>query len=153
VSERAPTLLVIEDARDQAVLVGAVASSAVPGLAVHIAGDGQEGIDFLAGIAPLKDPAESPTPDLVILDLMMPVVDGFGVLEWIREHLGSAPFPVVVFTGSESPEHEQRARELGAADVLRKPTGLDGLGESIRGIVSCWISQSDLIAAHMRQSG
>lgn len=152
-SERAPTLLVIEDAQDQAILVGVAARRAVPGLDVHIAGNGQEGIDYLAGIEPLSDPPRSPTPDLVILDLIMPVVDGFGVLEWIREQLGEQPFPIVVLTGSPDPEHEERAAELGATSVHQKPTDLDALGEAVRRIVTRWISESDLIAAHMRWSG
>lgn len=151
--DRAPQLLVIEDARDQAILVGVAARQALPGLEVHIAEDGQQGIDFLSGTAADAGPAVTPTPDLVILDLLMPVVDGFGVLEWIRERFGDAPFPVVVLTGSLNPEHESRARELGASDVFEKPQQLDVLGTTVRGIVTRWISPSDIMAAHMRLSG
>jgi CheY-like chemotaxis protein len=144
VDEHAPQLLVIEDARDQAVLVGVAARMALPGLEVHIAGDGQEGIDYLSGAA---------TPDLVILDLMMPVVDGFGVLEWLAENLDPVPFPVVVLSGSIDPEHEARARALGASAVFEKPKSLDGLGTTVRSIVTRFISAGDIMAAHIRQSG
>jgi CheY-like chemotaxis protein len=153
VDERAPTLLVIEDAQDQAILVGVAARKAHPGLVVHIAEDGQQGIDYLSGIAVLQDPPTNATPDLVILDLVMPVVDGFGVLEWISEQMGGPPFPVVVLTGSPNAEHEERARSLGAAAVHQKPTDVDGLGETVRGIVRRWIDPSDMMAAHMRWSG
>jgi len=144
VDERAPTLLVIEDARDQAILVGVAARNAHPGLTVHIAGDGQQGIDYLA---------EHEPPDLVILDLMMPVVDGFGVLEWIRKQMGRPPFPVVVLTGAPNPKNEARALDLGAKEVHKKPTDLEGLGVSVRAIVRRWISPRDMMAAHMRDSG
>jgi len=153
VSERAPTLLVIEDAQDQAVLVGVAARKTHPGLEVHVAEDGQQGIDYLSGIAPLQDPPKNATPSLVILDLVMPVVDGFGVLEWIRDELGAPPFPIVVLTGTCSPENEQRARELGATDVYEKPTELGGLGDTVRRIVRRWINPGDIMAAHMRSSG
>ena len=144
--ERAPTLLVIEDARDQAILVGVAARNAHPGLSVHIAEDGQQGIDYLAR-------PENATPDLVILDLMMPVVDGFGVLEWIRDRMGKPPFPVVVLTGAPNPKNEERARSLGALEVHPKPTDLEGLGKTVRDIVRRWISPKDMMAAHMRWSG
>jgi len=153
VDERAPTLLVIEDARDQAILVGVAARNAHPGLVVHIAEDGQQGIDYLSGIAAMTNPPTNATPDLVILDLMMPVVDGFGVLEWIRDQMGGAPFPVVVLTGAPNPSNEARARDLGAADVHRKPTDLDGLGVAVREIVRRWISPQDMMGAHMREWG
>lgn len=148
--ERAPTLLVIEDAEDQAILFGVAARNAHPGLVVHTAEDGQEGIDYLSGIAPLKDPPENSTPDLVILDLDMPRVDGFGVLEWIRDELGEAPFPVIVLTSTVNAEREERARALGATDVREKPKDLDGLGTTVREIVTRWINPGDMIAAHMR---
>ncbi len=150
--ERVPRLLVIEDARDQAVLVGVAARNALPGLEVHIAENGQEGIDFLsATVASDSDPA--PTPDLVILDLFMPVVDGFGVLEWIGEHLSPTPFPVVVLTGSANPEHDSRARSLGATDVFEKPKSLEGLGTTVREVVTRFIRPGDILSAHMRNSG
>lgn len=151
--ERAPTLLVIEDARDQAILVGVAARNAHPGLTVHIAGDGRQGIDYLSGTAAITDRPTNATPDLVILDLMMPVVDGFGVLEWIGDRIGKAPFPVVVLTGAPNPGNEARARDLGAAEVHRKPTDLDGLGVTVRDIVRRWISPGAMMAAHLRDSG
>lgn len=151
--ERAPTLLVIEDAQDQAILVGVAARHAHPGLEVHIAEDGQQGIDFLAGISPKQDPPTNPRPDLVILDLEMPVLDGFGVLEWVRDNFEASTFPVVVLTGSPDPYDEARARELGATEIYQKPTDLEGLGETVRKIVQRWIDPGDIMAAHMRSSG
>ena len=153
VEERAPTLLVIEDARDQAILVGVAARRAHPGLEVHIAEDGQQGIDYLSGIAPLQDPPVNPVPDLVILDLEMPVVDGFGVLEWLRETPAVPLFPVVVLTASQNPDYEKRALELGATEVHQKPTELAGLGSTVKQIVKRWIDPRDIMAAHMRTAG
>lgn len=90
---------------------------------------------------------------MVILDLMMPVVDGFGVLEWIRAKLGTPRFPVVVLTASPEPSYEARARALGATEVYQKPTDLAGLGEAVRKMVRRWINPRDIMAAHMRQFG
>lgn len=153
VGERCPTLLVIEDARDQALLVGVAARRAHPGLDVRNADNGVEGISYLRGIAPLQNPPAHPTPDLVILDLFMPELDGFHVLRWIREHLSPAPFPVVVLTASPKPEDEAMALELGAAAVHRKPTDLAALGDTVQAIVHSWIGRSAIIGAHMSSMG
>ena len=132
---RDPTLLVIEDARDHALLVRVAARRALPGLDVRVAGDGMEGIAYLAATAPFHDRRSHPFPDLVILDLLMPDIDGFGVLEWIRDNRGPGYVPVVVLTSSEDPSHEGRSMDLGAQAFYRKPTDLDGLGETVRSIV------------------
>jgi two-component system response regulator len=133
-----PTLLVIEDARDHALLVRVAARRALPGLDVRVAGDGREGIAYLAGTPPFQDRRSHPMPDLIILDLLMPDVDGFEVLEWMAEHrLSNAP--VVVLTSSENPEHEPRSMELGASAFYRKPDSLDELDAVVRSIVEEWV--------------
>ena len=64
-----PTLLVIEDAREHAILVRVAARRALPGLDVRVAGDGREGIAYLAGTPPFQDRRSHPVPSLIILDL------------------------------------------------------------------------------------
>jgi CheY-like chemotaxis protein len=131
-----PTLLVIEDARVDAMLVRVAARRALPGLDVRVAGDGREGIAYLEGLPPFQDRRRShPFPDLVILDLLMPEVDGFGVLEWLRDRKGVRPLPVVVLTASPDPTHEGRALGLGATAFHRKPGDPEGLAEVVRRIV------------------
>jgi len=152
-SKRAPTLLVIEDVQDQAVLVGVAARRAHPGLDVRIVSEGLDGISYLAGQPPFEDRRANPTPNLVILDLKMPDVDGFEVLSFIRERLAPAPYPVVVLTASSDPEDEARARQLGAVDVQRKPTDLDSLDSVVREIVYEHIGRGDIIAAHIFEAG
>jgi two-component system response regulator len=136
-----PTLLVIEDARDHALLVRVAARRALPGLDVRVAGDGREGIAYLAGTPPFQDRRSHPMPDLIILDLLMPDVDGFKVLEWMGEHRLSA-VPVVVLTSSENPDHESRSMDLGASAFYRKPDNLDALDSVVRSIVEEWVDPS-----------
>jgi len=133
-----PTLLVIEDARDHALLVRVAARRVLPGLDVRVAGDGREGISYLDGTPPFQDRRSHPTPDLVILDLIMPNVDGFGVLEWMSTSR-AAHIPVVVLTGSPDPDHERMSLERGAKGFYRKPADLEALGDVVRQIVEEWI--------------
>ena len=130
-----PTLLVIEDAREHAILVRVAARRALPGLDVRVAGDGREGIAYLAGTPPFQDRRSHPHPSLVILDLIMPEVDGFQVLEWMRGEHGPEATPVVVLTSSPDPEAEGRSLSLGASAFYRKPETLDRLGEIVKSIV------------------
>lgn len=150
---RVPTLLVIEDTRDQALLVGAAARRAHPGLDVRIANNGVEGVAYFAGRAPFEDETSRPAPDLVILDLFMPELDGFGVLTWLKDNLSPMPFPVVVLTSSHKPEDEERARELGAVEIFSKPGELQALGEVVKGIVHRWIGRGQIIGAHIWSAG
>lgn len=131
-----PTLLVIEDARVDAMLIRVAARRSLPGLDVRVAGDGREGIAYLEGLPPFQDRRSHPFPDLVILDLLMPEVDGFGVLEWLKERRNVRPVPVVVLTASTDPTHEARAVGLGATAFHRKPGDPEGMIEVIRGIVA-----------------
>jgi DNA-binding response OmpR family regulator len=153
VAKRAPTLLVIEDAHDQAILVGIAAQRAHPGLDVRMAHDGSDGIAYFEGSPPFEAEDARPAPDLVILDLSMPEVDGFEVLGWLKERFDPLPFPVVVLTGSDDPDDDVRARALGATDVRRKPTDLDVLGAVVREIVHEHIGRGEIIGAHIWDSG
>ena len=130
-----PTLLVIEDAREHAILVRVAARRALPGLDVRVAGDGREGIAYLAGTPPFQDRRSHPYPSLVILDLIMPEVDGFQVLEWIGKEHGREGVPVVVLTASPDPDAEGQSLSLGASAFYRKPDTLDRLGEMVKEIV------------------
>lgn len=146
-----PTLLVIEDMQDQAILVGIAARRAHPGLDVRTAANGGEGIDYLTGV--LEERKNHPTPDLVILDLFMPEVDGFAVLGWLAEQDEALGPPVVVLTSSCSARDEIRAIEMGAVAVYKKPEHVSELGDTVREIVHEWIGESEIISAHIEEMG
>ena len=97
---------------------------------LKIARNGQEAIDYLAGTGCYANRIEYPLPCLVLLDLGMPVCDGFQVLMWIREQLRFRNLPVVVFTASDNEACKDKSVIFGATEYItkpRNPTGLDGL--------------------------
>jgi len=153
VRPRAPTLLVIEDSQDQAILFAAAARRARPGLDVRNSPDGLDGITYLAGLPPYDDRRAHPAPDLILLDLIMPEVDGFEVLTWIMDRPDLPTVPVVVLTASVNPHDERRALALGATAVYRKPNDLHELTEVVRAIVDQWIAPSEMIGAHIWAAG
>jgi DNA-binding response OmpR family regulator len=72
-------------------------------------------------------------PDVLLLDLMMPVLDGWGVLE--RLEAEGLRLPTIVVSASDSAANIQRATELGAIGYVTKPFNLRGLIDMINGVL------------------
>lgn len=91
------------------------------GYEVLVARDGNQGLAL----------TERETPDLVILDMMMPKRSGFLVLERLRRTEGDSP-PVIMITANEGNRHKAYAEMLGVDDYIRKPFPMDRLIESVK---------------------
>jgi CheY-like chemotaxis protein len=87
--------------------------------------DGQEVIDYLNGEPPFNDRDSNPIPKLIILDLAMPRVNGFDVLEWMRHDAALSHIPVLAFSGIRRPTDINRAYSLGAKLFLVKTADVD----------------------------
>lgn len=92
----------------------------------------QSGADALLALCPRPDVAQdSLIPDLILLDLNTPRVDGFEVLARIRSNARLAKVPVAVITSSASPADKHRAVLIGATAYIQKPTHLEAFMEGI----------------------
>jgi len=78
---------------------------------VFVAEDGSRGLAL----------AQRQTPDVILLDLMMPIMDGFATLEELRSNPRTAPIPVVIVTAMQPEQVEQRCYSMGARAYVRKP--------------------------------
>jgi DNA-binding response OmpR family regulator len=76
--------------------------------------------------------AQQDTPDLILLDVMMPDVDGWETLGRLTEHPATRGVPVIIFTAREHTRGPQLARDLGASAYLRKPFDAEELIELVR---------------------
>jgi CheY-like chemotaxis protein len=114
-------VLVAEDDEDDRFLIQRAFSKAGINTPVQFAHDGQETIDQLQNIGNSLPGAASPHPSLLLLDLKMPRLDGFQVLEWLNQNASQRPSMVVVFTSSSDPKDMRRAEELGADSYVVKP--------------------------------
>ncbi len=114
-------MLLVEDDADHVFLVRRALAD-VPGteVTVEVAGDGEQALERLARSR--FGPAGR--PQLVLLDLKMPRLDGLEVLRRIRADEATAPLPVVVLTSSERPEDREAAVAAGATWFVCKP--IDG---------------------------
>jgi CheY-like chemotaxis protein len=71
------------------------------------------------------DRAKLLQPDLILLDVMMPDLDGFGVIKILKSDPQTKDIPVIFITGKSTPEDEDKGRSLGAADYISKPFSAD----------------------------
>lgn len=133
-------VLIVEDNADHALLVRLAAERLGGGLDVRVVPDGLEAIAYLKGEDAYADRVAHPFPGLVLLDLIMPRLDGFGVLEWIQSRRELRSLPVVVLTSSISPTDEVRAHRLGARAFYTKPADLTALGSQVREILARWLA-------------
>ena len=107
--------------------------------------DGQQALDYLQREGVHKNPASSPRPDLVLLDLRLPRVDGFEVLRRMKASDEVSRIPVVVLTTSEAEGDIASAYENGASSYLVKPAEFEAYVELLRGFGHYW---SDLNRFH-----
>ena len=88
---------------------------------LHVVEDGNEALSFVADMGNGDGP---PCPDILLLDLNMPKVDGPQVLEQFRKHPACAQTPVIIVTSSDAPNDRERVNALGANAYFRKPSDL-----------------------------
>jgi CheY-like chemotaxis protein len=115
-----PFLLFAEDEAQQvAMLTLACKQAGLAETSYSICGDGLQLVSFLEETEPPL--GCKPMPSCIITDLRMPLVDGFGVLEWVRGNPRFQHLPVTLMTSLLDPELRARAEMLGATEVLLKP--------------------------------
>jgi len=73
------------------------------------------------GVRALELAAQDPIPDLILLDVQMPEMDGYDVLRLLRENRDTAEIPIIFVTGKDSVEDEEYGLQLGAVDYITKP--------------------------------
>jgi two-component system response regulator len=100
--------------------------------------DGQQALDYLEREGEHASPERSPRPDLVLLDLRLPRVDGFEVLRRMKSSGAVSHIPVVVLTTSEAESDISAAYRGGASSYLVKPAAFDAYIELMRGFGHYW---------------
>lgn len=83
--------------------------------------DGQQAVDYLTRRGHYQDPATSPRPGLILLDIKMPKLDGFAVLEAIKSNPTLRMIPVLMLTSTDNQAEINRGYLLGANNYIVKP--------------------------------
>ena len=112
-------VLIIED--EKLIIVSTQMVLEAAGFRVESADNGEEGIEK----------ARTLNPDLVLLDIMMPGIDGWETLTRLKRDPETSGIPVIIFTAREHSRGHQKSTEMGAADYFRKPFEPDELIELV----------------------
>ena len=137
-SDSGHILVAEDDPTDAYFFQRAFTRAGIP-VALHFVRDGQEVLDYLQGAGQFADRAVYPLPQLVLLDLNMPRLDGFQVLEWVRRQPGFPALQIVIFSASGEPKDIHRAYGLGANWYLVKPHSMDELTDLVGRFKKFWL--------------
>lgn len=134
----APVLLVDDNADDVLLMTRAFNATSLAAR-LKVLGDGAAAIEYLSGAGEYADRTAHPLPALMLLDLKMPRVSGFAVLEWLRQQPALKRLPVVVLTASSQENDVSRAYDLGANSYIVKPSGLKQIAQVAQEIEAYWL--------------
>jgi CheY-like chemotaxis protein len=133
--DRCLNVLLVEDNRADVDLTLVAFRDALVYSQISVVTDGEEAIAFLKRTG---NYTQAPSPDLVLLDLNLPKVNGFEVLEEMKADPRLKTVPVIVMSGSERQEDQTRAYRLQAAAYVVKPPDKDKYFAAIRSVKELW---------------
>ena len=136
-------LMAEDDADDRLLVKDALAESRVLN-ELRFVGDGEELLQYLRREGRYSDPASSPRPGLILLDLNMPRKDGREALQEIKADPALRRIPVVVMTTSKAEEDIFRSYDTGASSYITKPVTFDRLVELMKTLGYYWIEFVEL---------
>ncbi len=135
-------VLLVDDDDTHLVLFGIAVRESKCDVRLSTAADGEQAINYLEGNGIYADRSRHPLPDVLVLDLIMPRVDGFAFLAWRKDSPAFSRVPVMIFSGLEDKGEIERALALGASHFLAKPHNFEGYKEVVRAVWEYGIKRS-----------
>jgi CheY-like chemotaxis protein len=137
-----PILLVEDHEKDEILILRTLRKNHIVNQVV-VARDGVEALDYLFGTGPHAGNAKNSLPQLVLLDLKLPRVDGAEVLRRLRADERTKQVPVIVLTSSKEEEDIVRSYAGGAHAYVSKPMDFGQLMDAIRTMGLYWVVLSE----------
>ena len=138
-SEPTKVILLVEDSPDDVTLTLRAFKRSHLMNPICVVRDGIEALDFLFAREAYADRAAQPLPELVILDLKLPKLDGLGVLKAIRADERTQLLPVVILTSSKEEQDLISGYALGANSYVRKPVDFAEFLEAVKVLGLYWL--------------
>lgn len=131
-------ILLAEDDENDTFFIGRALQQAGFNNPLHVSNCGVDAIRYLKAEGPYTDRQAFPFPCLLITDLKMPEMNGFELLEWLRDQTVCRTIPTLVLSSSNEQSDVTRAYELGANTYLMKPATTDELTRMLRLVLDYW---------------
>jgi len=135
-------ILLVEDRDDDVYLVRWALSKADVHNPFFTVKNGEETLAYLEGLGKFRNRDEYPLPDILLLDLKMPGMDGYEVLRAVRAKPEFKALRIIVLTSSEDLNDVNKAYELGANSFLVKPLEFENYAAMMRTLSSFWLHYS-----------
>jgi len=132
-------ILLVEDNPDDEVLTLRAIKKNNIGNSVTVVRDGAEALDFLFCTGLYADRNPQDKPQVILLDLKLPKIDGLEVLRRIRAEESTRLLPVVILTSSKEEQDLIKGYSLGANSYVRKPVDFDQFVEAVRQLGLYWL--------------
>lgn len=131
-------LLVEDNAADAELMLHALKKNEVAHR-VHVVRDGEAALNFLFCREPYEERARQPLPQLIVLDLKLPKVDGLSVLRTLKEDRRTRWLPVIILTSSSEERDVIASYDLGVNSYIQKPVDFDRFRETVRTLALYWL--------------
>ncbi len=138
------TILLADDDEDDRLMTTEAFKENRVANTVHCVKDGEELLDYLHRRGNCTDPASSPTPGIILLDLNMPKMDGREALSRMKTDPKLRLIPVIVLTTSKVEEDIFRSYDLGVNSFIIKPVSFDALVDVLRTVQRYWFEIVEL---------
>ena len=142
--KRAITILMADDDADDRLMTREAFEASHLKNELRFVENGVELLDYLYRRGPYADPASSPRPSIILLDLNMPKKDGREVLEEIKGDPDLRNIRIIVLTTSKAEEDIYRTYNLGAASYITKPVTFESLVEVVKTLGKYWLEIVEL---------
>ena len=137
--DKSGIILLVEDNPDDVALTERALKKARIANKLVIARDGPEALDFLFGTGAHAGRDTSITPEVILLDLKLPKLDGLEVLRRLRADQRTKLLPVVILTSSKEDRDLTRSYELGANSYIRKPVDFKQFVKAVQDLGLYWL--------------
>jgi len=121
-------LFLVDDDADEQWIFDTALNAVDPSIELSRAANGQDAIRQLA--------SSTSQPDIIFLDLNMPVMNGLECLRLLKSHPGLSGIPTIMYSTAADPETISQSREMGAEDFITKPHHFEDLVDTLRGVLN-----------------
>lgn len=134
-----PNILVVEDNPDHIEMIRMALSGEGMFNNVYSVTNGEDAIDYLFRRGAYADKAASPRPSIILLDIKLPRMDGFEVLQQVKGNNELKPIPVILLTTSTENKEVIRGYAYGANSYVTKPLRFDEFMDRIKSVYIYWV--------------